>query len=102
LVLRALYAPLPCDLKLMPLRPCILALTVSYAVGLLSLSRCSTVPTQLMLAIPTAYLVLASRSGSIALPRLDGPCIRRITGAGVMFLGATYVFMRVMLQRGQI
>jgi O-antigen ligase len=102
LVLRSLCMASPHDFKLARLRPYILALTVSYGVGLLSLSRCYTVPTQLMLAIATAYLALASRSGPVALPRMDGACFRRITGMGVIFLSATYVFMRLMLQRGQI
>jgi O-antigen ligase len=102
LVLRALRKASPSDFNLARLRPCILGLTVSYGVGLLSLSRCYTVPTQLMLAIATVYLALASRSGPVVLPKLDGACIRRITGMGVVFLSITYVFMRLMLQRGQI
>jgi hypothetical protein len=100
LVLRGLWRAAPADPELARMRPYVLALTGAYAAGLLSLSRCYHAPTQLVLALATAYLVLASRSGPTVLPRTDGPCVGRVAGVGLLFLAATYVFLRLMLQRG--
>jgi putative inorganic carbon (hco3(-)) transporter len=106
LVLRGLWRATPDDPELARLRPYVLALTGAYAAGLLSLSRCYHAPTQLVLALATAYLVLASRSvaggggATLVVPRVDGPCFRRVAGVGLLFLAATYVFVRLMLQRG--
>lgn len=100
LVLRGLWHASPVDRTLARLRPYMFAMTFGYAAGLLSLSRCYTVPTQLMLALATTYLVLAARRGSAVIPRLDWACARRITGVGLFFLVATYAFVRIMIQRG--
>jgi O-antigen ligase len=103
LVLRGLWVAAPVDPGLARMRPYVLALTGSYAAGLLSLSRCYHAPTQLLLALPTAYLVLASRGGggaAIVVPRADGACLRRVAGVGLIVLAGTYVFVRIMLQRG--
>jgi hypothetical protein len=77
-----------------------LAVIAAYAAGLLSLSRCYHAPTQLIIAIATAYLVLSARSGSLTIPPMNGSTLRRITGVGMLFLAATYIFLRLMLQRG--
>ncbi len=100
LTLRGLSVVKPCEPSLRRLRPYLLALVASYAVGLLSLSRCYTVPTQLILSLGTAYLVIAARNGSPAIPKFDGVCIRRVAIAGVVVLVGSYVFMRLMLERG--
>jgi O-antigen ligase len=100
LVLRGLCIAAPEDPELARMRPYVLALMAAYAAGLLSLSRCYHAPTQLVIAVATAYLVLASRSGPVVIPPMNGACIRRITGVGLLFLAATYVFLRLMLQRG--
>jgi putative inorganic carbon (hco3(-)) transporter len=100
LVLSGLWKAAPTDPELGRLRPYMLALTAGYAAGLLSLSRCYTVPTQLVLAIATVYLVLASRNGSAAHLRFDWLCLRRVSVVGLLFLVTTYLFIRLMLQRG--
>lgn len=99
LAIRGLWRAAPADPEVARARPYMLALTVGFAAGLLSLSRCYTVPTQLNLALATSYLVLASRSGPVIVPRLDWWCVRRIACVGVGLLAATYVFVRVMIQR---
>ena len=100
LVLRGLWFAAPGESDLARMRPYMLALMASYAAGLLSLSRCYHAPTQLMIAIATAYLVLSSRSGPLVIPPMNGSTQRRISGVGILFLAATYVFLRLMLQRG--
>lgn len=100
LVLQGIRHTKPVDPELARMRPYMLALLAAYAAGLLSLSRCYKVPTILTIAIGTAYLAVASRAEPLVLPRLDGPCIRRITGVGLFVLAATYLFLRVMLLRG--
>jgi O-antigen ligase len=100
LILHGLWRSAPEDRGLRRLRPFMLAMTVGYAAGLLSLSRCYSVPTQLVLAVAATYLALASAEGSVALPRLDWTCFRRVSGVGAAFLVATYLFVRVMLHQG--
>ncbi len=99
LVIRGTIRAVPVDPTLSRLRPFVAAMTSGYAAGLLSLSRCYTVPTQLMLAIATAFMALAARTGTVSCPRLDWPCVRRISGLGGLFLVATYLFVRLLLQR---
>jgi O-antigen ligase len=99
LVVRGTQRAAPTDPELRRLRPYIAAMTSGYAAGLISLSRCYTVPTQLMLAIATVFMALAARTGPISWPRLDWRCVRRISGLSAMFLAATYVFVRLMLHR---
>ncbi len=100
LLLGALWRAAPQDPELARLRPFVLALTAGYAAGLLSLSRCYAVPTQLIVALGTVYLLLAARAGAATLPRWDWACFRRVAGVGLLFLAATYVFVRIMIVRG--
>lgn len=82
------------------LRPYMLAIVAGYAAGLLSLTRCYTVPTQLVLALGAAYLNVVGRAGGARLPRLDAKTLRFAGAAGLAFLVMTYVFVRVMINRG--
>lgn len=102
LLLRGLATAEPVDERSFQLRPFMLAIVAAYAFGLLSLSRVYTVPTQLILGMGTASLVVLSDGGRAALPRMSFPCVIRVAGAGTLFLAATYVFLRVMLQRGPV
>ena len=101
LTMRGVSRAAPSEQSLSRLRPYILAIVASYAVGLLSLSRCYTVPTQLILALGAAFLVLSARRSRSTLPPLDVPCIARVFGVGILLLLATLVFLRVMIQGGQ-
>jgi O-antigen ligase len=98
--MRALWRSSSPDFQVARLRPYMFAIAVGYAAGLLSLSRCYTVPTQLVLALVMAYLGLARIGDGPALPRLNGAWVRAIGCVSVVFLIATYVFVRVMLQPG--
>lgn len=112
LLLRGLSRADPTDDELARMRPYVLAIVGGYAAGMLSLSRCYHAPTALLLGLGTAYLTLAPSAGpavgrdgrddasACALPWLDARCIRRIMVAGLLFLLATYLFVRLMLQRG--
>jgi O-antigen ligase len=100
LAFRGLWAARPVDGELSRLRPCVLAILVGYSVGMLALSRCYTAPVQLVLGLAGAYLVMASEPGRPLIPRLDLRCLVRVWSVGVVFLGATYVFIRVMKNHG--
>jgi O-antigen ligase len=100
LLLEGLWQASPEDRELARMRPYILAMIAGYSAGLLSLSRCYTAPTYLVFAVAIAYLAMASRDGPAVVPELDGRCIRRIFVLGTLFLGAIYLFLRVMLYRG--
>jgi len=95
LAIRGLWSARPADPDLARMRPCMLATVVGYSAGMLALSRCYTAPVQLILGLTTAFL---SMEGSTV--RFDTRCVFRIAGVGVAFLGVTYVFIRVMIQRG--
>jgi hypothetical protein len=66
----------------------------------LSLSRCYTVATQLTLAIGIVFLMVDARTGGRKLPQWNWLWMRRVVIAGVGFLFAAQVLVRVMLQRG--
>ena len=99
-VVLGLWRVRPADPDLGTMRPFILAMVVGYGAGLLALSRCYTAPTQLLLGLGTAFLLLGWRSAGASPPRLDGACARRVTALAAVFLIATYVVVRVMLRRG--
>jgi len=82
------------------MRPYVFALIAAYAGGLMSLSRCYTVSTQLTLTIGIAFLMVNARSGGIPMPRWNWRWARRVALASVGFLFAAQVLVRVMLQRG--
>ena len=98
LALRGLWRATPVG-PLARLRPYVLAIVASYAIGLISLSRCYTVPTQLILALGTAFLLLAGQEGGAVVPRFDIPSFRRASGAGAIALAVSYAAVRFMIQR---
>lgn len=102
LLLRALASVTPTDGQAARLKPFVLALVAAYTVGMLSLSRCYTVPTQLILGLGTAYVVICSRDAGTILPPVGFRCFGRSALAGGAFLVVTYLFLRVMLQRGSV
>jgi O-antigen ligase len=95
LALGGLRRAAPTDPGLARARPYLLAVTAGYAAGLLSLSRCYTVPALLVPAIGAAYLGLCSSGGATALPRLTWRCAGRLAGVGILFVAATQVFVRI-------
>lgn len=82
------------------LRPYVFAVIAAYAAGLMSLSRCYTVSTQLMLAIGIVFLMVNARTGGFPMPQWNWTWARRVALASVGFLFAAQVLVRVMLQRG--
>ena len=101
LVLRGLWAATSDQPHLARLRPFVLAAVAGYAMGLVSLSRCYTVPTQLILAVGTIFLTLAGRKGGPAIPRFDARCASRVLTVGVALLLGSYLLVRLMIERGQ-
>jgi O-antigen ligase len=97
--IRGLVCSRPVDPALARLRPCVLAIVVGYAAGMLALSRCYTAPVQLILGLTSSYLGLASAGGQVLVPSLSVRCIGRLGGIGIVFLGATYVFIHAMIHR---
>lgn len=82
------------------LRPYVFAVIAAYAAGLMSLSRCYTVSTQLTLAIGIVFLMVQARGGGLSMPQWNWTWMRRVVLASVGFLFAAQVLVRVMLQRG--
>jgi hypothetical protein len=74
------------------------AMTVSYAVGILALSRCYTVTTYLVPALVTVYLGITPVSPPGPVLRLDGSLLKRLALVGFVMLAATYIFVRVLVR----
>lgn len=79
--------------ELASLRPVMLAIVVGYAIGLLALSRAYTASTYLILGLTAAYVNLTPPLEPL---RLDRRFAKRLAMASVLFIAATYVFVRVM------
>jgi putative inorganic carbon (hco3(-)) transporter len=81
------------DSELARLRPYMLGIVVGYAIGLFALSRAYTASTYLVLGLGAAYINLTPS----AIPlQLNPRCLSRLCIASVLFIAATYVFVRVM------
>jgi O-antigen ligase len=99
-LVHGLWGARPAEPGLARLRPFVLAGVAGYSAGLLALSRCYTAPTQLMLGLGTAFLLLVHRAAETPMPRLDRGALRRLLAVCVVFLVGAYLFVRVMLHRG--
>ena len=96
-VLVGLWRARPSDEGLSRLRPCVAAIVASYAMGLMSLSRCYTVPTQLVIALGATYLSLGAHYGGLVLPRFDVRFVMRIVVASLAVLVGIYCIVRLLL-----
>ncbi len=83
------------DERLRRLRPHLLATVVGYVAGMLSLSRSYVVPTYLMLGLSVSYFRLAGVPASIQIQKLTPTLIARVMLASILFLIATYLFVRL-------
>lgn len=82
--------------ELLRLRPYVIAITVSYAVGLLSLSRNYVATTYLILGLAAAYLQFMPASQPAVTLRLG----RRLAALSVIFLAMSYMFVRTFVRWG--
>jgi O-Antigen ligase len=81
------------DSELAGLRPIMLAIMVGYAVGLLSLSRTYAISTYIVLGLVAAYINLTPRLRPL---RLDGRFAERLAAGSILFIAATFLFVRTM------
>ena len=86
------------DPFVMKLRPYLFAITCSYCIGMLSLSRAYNLPTYIVLGIVGAYLRIAEPGASIAPLRFDGAFLQRLLGVGVACIVGFYLFVRLMVR----
>jgi O-antigen ligase len=82
---------------LQAIRLCLLAMLSGYGTGLLSLSRCYTVPTYLVLGLVTAYVGATRPVPPPPAQRLDPG---RILAVGALTLAAFYVFVKIFVRWG--
>jgi hypothetical protein len=88
------------DPTLRRLRPYLLAIVASYGVGLLSLSRTYIVSTYLILGMASAYLKLALERSPLQQVPVGLVLACRLMTLGVVFLVATYAFVRFFARFG--
>jgi O-antigen ligase len=101
LTIRGVWRALPPDRDVLRLRAFVLAVVSGYAVGILSLSRCYTAGTQLVLGIAASYLAMTWRSQGLAPPPLNTRCVSWIATGSAVFLGMTWLFVRLTLLQGE-
>jgi hypothetical protein len=80
------------------LRPYLLAVVVATAVGMLTSSRSYVVPTYLVLGSAAAFLRFTPSSPPLPSLRLNGELLQRVALAGVAFMAATYLFVRLFVR----
>ncbi len=94
-------APPPgADAELLRLYPYVLAMLVTYAVGISFLSRSYIVPTYLLLGLAVIYMRLRAQSQPAEPPPTAGLCRlapARLAALSACFLAASYTFVRLMV-----
>jgi O-antigen ligase len=89
------------DPDLRRLQPYVLAIVAAAIAGMMSLSRSYVTPTYMYLALPTAFLQLASGSALVPVQRFDSRLVRRLVIIGVLFLLTMQVFVRTFVHFGE-
>jgi hypothetical protein len=77
--------------------PYLLGIIAGYVVGMLSSSRNSVPPTYMLLGLATAYMRFAGVYLPPTLTRLNGPLVRHVLLATILFVIALYLFIRISL-----
>jgi O-antigen ligase len=83
------------DPNLLRWRPCVLAMTIGYAIGLFSLSRCYGVPTYLILGVATVYGNVAAENAPATAAPMDATMVKRIVQASFICLVVIFVFIKL-------
>jgi hypothetical protein len=82
------------------LRPYLLATIGAYAASMLSLSRPYVAPTYLVLGMAAVWLRFARVERLLPDACFDARMVKRMGGAGVAFIAAAYLFVRVFAHWG--
>jgi O-antigen ligase len=77
------------------MRPYVLAIVVTYVVGMLSLSRAYIPPTYTVLGVASACLSFPGAYRPMPQPRLSGRLVATLVVVGVLTLTALYFFVRI-------
>jgi O-antigen ligase len=86
------------DRDLGRLRPYLLGAVTGYATGMLTLSVNYLAPTYTMLGLATVYLRRGATFPPLPALRFDLKLVQRLALTSVLFLGSTYVFVRVFIR----
>jgi O-antigen ligase len=82
------------DPRLKHLRPFLLAMTVGFAAGIFSLSRCYTVTTYFVPGLVSSFVAVAPTSPPVPVLRFDLHWLKRLAVVGLLFIFAVYLFVR--------
>jgi O-antigen ligase len=91
---------MPLDPGSRTLQPFLLGAAAAYSVGMMTLSLWITAPTYVILALAAAYPRLYRSDPPLAPVRLDVGLLGRFVIAGVAFLTAMYLFVRLFVNWG--
>jgi O-antigen ligase len=81
--------------EILRLQPYLLAGTLAYIVGMLSLSRAYVVPTYMMIGLASTYTLLAAPAAGVQLPGVSAGVVKFVIKASLLTLVLHYIFIRV-------
>ena len=90
----------PAAKTLLRMQPVVLAIVVSFVVGVLSLSRPYSPMTYLVLGLAAAYLQVAEKTWPGSAPRLSPRMVTWIAGLGMAYLVCARLFVTVFVRWG--
>ncbi len=85
----------PVDRELWRMRPFIIAILGSYAVGLLSSARCYVEPTYALAGMAAVYCRLITPKAPKAIIPFNGKALRQLVTVSLLVLAAHYIFVRI-------
>lgn len=88
----------PTDPEILRWQPYVLGMTVAYAVGMFSLSRCYSLPTYLVLGGAGAYCNVLYAAAPAAFPPLSRRLAWKVVSASALSLASLYLFVKVFAQ----
>jgi hypothetical protein len=83
------------DPELRALRPYMMAVLVSYAVGMLSLTENYIVPTWVILGMCMTFIRLAATDPPLGGTQFDGPLVARMVLSSMLLLAVVFVFVQL-------
>ena len=88
------YPPPDIDPELWRMRPYILAVLLSYCVGMLSSTRSYSLPTYMLLSLAASYIALARTQVSLPQVHFNMNLVRRLSVVSSIMLVALYLYVR--------
>jgi O-antigen ligase len=90
----------PLDVETRNMQPFLLGMVVAYGIGMLTLSLWIVAPTYVVLGLATSYARVDRSDPPVPPISVDAPLVGRFVLAGIAFLAAMYLFVRMFVNWG--